>query len=126
MTEVFVLLAIVAIVATAVFAWLYSLARSDVKGLKEAVRNVQERSNYWSRKASAAEDRNRELRKVLAVTILKGTNYLGIDPATFDELPEDFAIFKSTDPGTDGDSTIVVYQVGPVSAGGIELKNQIL
>lgn len=102
-------------------------------GLKAAEQDYRSTTDYYKKAYyEAAEEKyqaslNRdELRKVLASAILADKNYLAVDPDTFEALPEDFVISKTTDVGASGDNTILVYQVSPREVGGVKLQNQFL
>lgn len=106
----------------------------DTKGdLRNAERDYRHTADYYKKAYyEVAEEKyqanlNRdELRKVLASAILADKNYLAVDPDTFEALPEDFVISKTTDVGASGDNTILVYQVSPREVGGVKLQNEFL
>lgn len=100
--------------------------RGEIKDLNDRVEYYQKWAYESDEKVSRARSNRDELRKVLASAILADKNYLAVDPDTFDALPEDFVISKTTDVGASGDNTILVYQVSPREVGGVKLQNQFL
>lgn len=126
-----IVLAVVGVVAF-VALLIAALVRAK-QDLKAAERDYRDTTDYYKKlfyqaaeeKAHATRNRD-ELRKVLASAILADKNYLAVEPDTFDALPEDFVISKTTDVGTTGDNTILVYQVSPREVGGVKLRNEFL
>lgn len=125
-----IVLSVVGVFAFAALIALLVVAKQDLKSADKSVDyykglyydvSDRERDAY----AEANRDKN-ELRKVLASAILADKNYLAVDPDTFEALPEDFVISKTTDVGASGDNTILVYQVSPREVGGVKLQNQFL
>lgn len=126
-----IVLAVVGVVAF-VALLIAALVRAK-QDLKAAERDYRDTTDYYkklyfeaSNRAFEADLNKVELRKVLASTILADKNYLAVDPDTFDALPEDFVISKTTDVGASGDNTILVYQVSPREVGGVKLQNEFL
>lgn len=125
--EILVAWALAATIAFVITLVRVFLVNADLKQEKRDVAYYKKWAYESDGKADEERAKRWELRKVLATTILGNhNNYLGIDPDTFDALPEDFAIFKSADTGSDGDHNILVYQVGPRVVGGVKLQNAIL
>lgn len=126
MDEFLIVLGVLGVIAFLVLIVQAFLRNADLKEQQAATKYNRDRWYEAADRAREAERGKQELRQVLATAILSNKNYLGIDPSAFEELPEDFAIFKSADTGTDGDHNILVYQVGPREVGGVKLQNAIL
>lgn len=127
------LLIVLAVIGAIAFVVLIAMLVDAKNRAKTATNNVDYYKGLYydasDKERSAYVEANRvrdELRKVLASAILADKNYLAVDPDTFDALPEDFVISKTTDVGASGDNTILVYQVSPREVGGVKLQNQFL